>query len=439
MRKNTITQLIQKTAGVSLVCGGFILLLAGPVSAQVGSDYQPSQSVEQIYQDASTSISENLSQFTSASSHLTGCDSCCKNGLGLDRLDLDLGGLDDFDLGGFEPSCCLGEPFSLADELLGTCDRTINFGGWTQFGWHSESNGLFNSHDSRIQNQQSWLWAEKVAEQGCNLDWGFHVDFMYGLDAQDTQAFGGSADDWDADWDNGIYGYAVPQLYVELAQGDWRIKAGKFYTMTGYEVVQATGNFFYSHAYTMYNSEPFTHSGFVATYSVSDDLDVYAGWVAGWDTGLTQFNNGSQFLGGFAYDVSCDTTFTYIVNAGSFGQRQEGYMHSMVLDHKISDCLNYVIQSDLLDTNGGDDHSFGVNQYLIYTVSDCLSYGGRAEWYKFNGSSQYATTFGVNYKPCANVTLRPELRHDWNPSGNRFNGDGKDNFTTVAMDAILTF
>ncbi|MCH7988731.1 MAG: porin [Planctomycetes bacterium] len=238
---------------------------------------------------------------------------------------------------------------------------------------------------------------------------------------------------------SGIYGYAVPQLYVELAQGDWRIKAGKFYTMTGYEVVQATGNFFYSHAYTMYNSEPFTHSGFVATYSVSDDLDVYAGWVAGWDTGLTQFNNGSQFLGGFAYDVSCDTTFTYIVNAGSFGQRQEGYMHSMVLDHKISDCLNYVIQSDLLDTNGGDDHSFGVNQYLIYTVSDCLSYGGRAEWYKFNGSSQYATTFGVNYKAHANLTLRPEIRHDWNPSGNRFNGDGKDNFTTVAMDAILTF
>jgi hypothetical protein len=434
MRNKNMTQLMQKTAGVCLVCGGFILLLAGPASAQVGSSNESSQSSDQIYQDAATSINENLSQFTSTSSCSTGCNGCnrcCNTGLGFDNFDLGLGGL--------EPSCCLGEPFSLADEILGTCDRTINFGGWTQFGWHSESNGLFNSHDSRIQNHQSWLYAEKVAEQGCCLDWGFHIDFMYGLDAQNTQAFGGSGDDWDADWDNGIYGYAVPQLYVELAKDNWRIKAGKFYTMTGYEVVQATGNFFYSHAYTMVNSEPFTHSGFVATYSVSDDLDVYAGWTAGWDTGITQFNNGSQFLGGFAYDIGCDTTFTYIVNSGSFGQREEGYMHSMVMDHKISDCLNYVLQSDLLDTNGGDDHSFGVNQYLIYTVSDCLGYGARVEWYKFNGSSQYATTIGVNYKPCANVILRPELRHDWNPSGNRFNGDGKGNFTTVAMDAIFTF
>ena len=426
MRKNYMTQLIRKTAGIGLVCGGFILLLAGPVSAQVGSSYQSS---DQISQDAGTSINENLVQFAATSNCSTGCNgcnSCCNNGL-------------DLDLGSLAPACCLGEPFSLADEILGTCDRSINFGGWTQFGWHSESNGLFNNHDSRIQNHQSWLFAEKIAEQGCCLDWGFHVDFMYGIDAADTQAFGGSANNWDNDWDNGIYGWAVPQLYLELAKGDWRIKAGKFYTMTGYEVVQATGNFFYSHAYTMYNSEPFTHSGFVATYSVNDDLDVYTGWTAGWDTGFSQFNNGSQFLGGFAYDVGCDTTFTYIVNSGSFGQRQEGYMHSMVVDHKISDCLNYVIQSDVLDTNGGDDHSFGVNQYLIYTVSDCLGYGARMEWYKFDGSSQYAATIGVNYKPCANVVLRPELRHDWNPSGNRFNGDGKDNFTTLAMDAIFTF
>jgi len=412
---------------------GVISMVTVPASAQVGSSYQPPQQSDQIYQDASTSINENLEKFSSTSSCSTGCnscDNCCNNGLGLDNFDLNLGSL--------QPACCLGEPFSLADEIVGTCDRTINFGGWTQFGWHSESNGLFNNHDSRIQNHQSWLWVEKVAEQGCCLDWGFHADFMYGLDAQDTQAFGGSADHWDNDWDNGIYGYALPQMYVELAQNNWRIKAGKFYRLGGYEVVEAPGNFFYSHAYTMIRSAPISQSGFVGTYSVSDDLDVYAGWTAGWDTGYESVNDGSQFLGGFAYDIGCDTTFTYILNAGNFGQREEGTLHSMVLDHKLSDCLNYVLQSDVMDTNN-NDNSFSINQYLLYTVSDCLGYGARAEWWKFDGNSQYAITAGVNYKPCANVILRPEIRHDWNPSGNRFNGDGKGNFTTVAMDAIFTF
>ncbi len=105
MRMNNMTQLIQKTAGVGLVCGGLILLLAGPASAQVGSSYEPSQSSDQIYRDAGTSINENLAKFASTSGCSTGCNgcnSCCNNGLGLDNLDLGLGGLDNLDLGGFD-------------------------------------------------------------------------------------------------------------------------------------------------------------------------------------------------------------------------------------------------------------------------------------------------------------------------------------------------
>ena len=63
---------------------------------------------------------------------------------------------------------------------------------------------------------------------------------------------------------------------------------GHFYTIIGYEVVPATGNFFYSHAYTMYYGEPFTHTGALAEFAVNDQWTVYGGWVNGWDQA---FNN----------------------------------------------------------------------------------------------------------------------------------------------------
>ena len=93
-------------------------------------------------------------------------------------------------------------------------------------------------------------------------------DVRYGR-REDTSLRGGG---WDADpaWDrNGGYGWAIPQLYAEVGYGDFSVKMGHFYTLVGYEVVTAPDNFFYSHALTMFNSEPFTHTGVLATFGVS--------------------------------------------------------------------------------------------------------------------------------------------------------------------------
>ena len=98
------------------------------------------------------------------------------------------------------------------------------------------------------------------------LDWGYRGDILYGVDAQKTQAYGNNSGSWDNSFDNGVYGWAIPQAYAEVAYGDWSVKVGHFFTIIGYEVVPDVGNFFYSHSYTMFNSEPFTHTGILATY-----------------------------------------------------------------------------------------------------------------------------------------------------------------------------
>ena len=352
-------------------------------------------------------------------------------------------------------SCYLfgGDGWDLGDSLF--CeDSGWDIGGWVQVGYTNRSTGLFNDLPNRFNWHQVWLFAEKVADGSEGVGFGGRIDFMYGIDAGDTQAFGNNPGRWDYEngWDRGAgYGYAMPQLYGEMAIGDLSIKAGHFYTLLGYEVVTAPDNFFFSHAFTMYNSEAFTHTGVLATYAASDNVTLYGGWTLGWDTGFDQFGSGNSFLGGASVGVTDNLSVTYILTAGDFGAiGDEGYSHSIVADWAITDKLNYVFQSDLLSVSpigGGHTDTIGVNQYLFYWFNDCLGLGGRAEWWKsdqggFGSDSYYEITGGVNYKPMANLVIRPEVRYQWSPDNNATPAQSivpVDEGAIFGIDAILTF
>jgi hypothetical protein len=321
-----------------------------------------------------------------------------------------------------------------ADNRLG-----IDIGGWTQLGYHNKDSyaDLFNQNEDAIRLHQQWLYAERVADGSNGLDWGFRADLIYGIDADNTQAFGNNPGNWD--FQNGLgpwggYGWAIPQLYAELAYNDLSVIAGHFYTIIGYEVVPAPDNFFYSHAFTMNNSEPFTHTGVLATWGATDNLEIYGGWTAGWDTGFDQFNDGSSWLGGFSYALGENVTFTYVSTYGDFGfignGRDTSYSHSVVVDFSLTERLNYVFQSDMIDADIYD--TVGINQYLFYNLNDCWAFGGRLEWWDNDGVSYNEATFGINYRPHTNLVLRPEVKQEWVP--------GLDLDQTIfGMDMVLTY
>ena len=323
--------------------------------------------------------------------------------------------------------CCdLGDAFDLGDHLF--CpDSGWDLGGWTQFGYHSDNDGVFNTHPGTLDLQQGYLYLEKTADGSRGLGFGGRVDVMYGTDGSNTQAFGNNPGTWDFanGFDYGIYGWALPQAYVEIAYQDLSVKVGHFYTLLGYQVVPATGNFFYSIPYTFNFSEAFTHTGALATYEANDNVTLYGGWTLGWDTGFDQFGSGNSFLGGASVKLTDDLTATYICTAGNLGWiGDNAYTHSFVADWVINDKWEYVGQSDLnsidnsVNAGGGHYDTVGLNQYLFYTVNDCVKAGGRAEWWKADGISLYEAAFGVNVKPHANVLVRPEIRYNWVPGSN---------------------
>ena len=297
----------------------------------------------------------------------------------------------------------------------------FEIGGWLSQGYHNRDNILVNNRRREWNLHQAWLYAGKEASQdSCDWDFGYRADLLYGIDAQDLQAFGnaptGAPSGWDNGWDNGSYGWALPQLYVQFANVDWDVKVGKFFSPFGYEVIGATDNFFYSHSFTMYNSEPFTMSGLLAERKVSDTKSYVVGVTAGWDTGFESNDGGATFIFGSREQLTDNISFAITNSWGDTGVRGSGSLTSAVAEVGLTDSVDYVLQADVL--NLGTNQEFGIVQYLFREINPCLSLGARLEWWKsdqfFTSSrSTYNYTVGANYRHNANLTIRPELRFDW--------------------------
>ncbi|HEV7279845.1 MAG TPA: porin [Pirellulaceae bacterium] len=360
--------------------------------------------------------------------------------------------------GGHGPAC---NPDCESWELMQRSCNGWKVGGWLQGGIYANDRGIrgtsgngpiaFNQLAGEFALHQGWVYLDRELNTDDGFGWGAHADYIYGIDAADTSAFGDAS--WDYTWQTSRdgtrqgYGSAIPQAYGQVGYGDLNVKVGKFFTIMGYEVVQATGNFFYSHAYTMNYGEPFTHTGALAEYKPSDDVTLWGGYTFGWDTGFNNYTDSSTFLGGISYTGIESVTATYTTNFGYFGDGTGSnlggtyypgnagdiWVQSIVIIVDLNDRLQYVAQSDFgsntIETVGGAPGStntwYGANQYLFYTINDCWRAGVRYEWFYDDardsgrsrvgfGENEYQSiTAGLNWTPHTNVTIRPEARWDW--------------------------
>jgi hypothetical protein len=355
----------------------------------------------------------------------------------------------------------LGDPWTLNSVLWDDdpCNPPcFTLGGWTQVGYHNDNDGTFNTRPGVVQLHQQWLYLEKVADGSKGIDFGGRIDVIYGTDGPNTQAFGNDFGKYDFDPHfnySGQYGLAIPQAYGQIAYDKLSVKIGHFFTLQGYEVVAATGNFFYSHALTMNFIEPFTHTGAVATYTASDQLELYGGWVAGWDTGFDRFNGSTAWHGGVKVTPVEDFSVIYTSTAGNLGWIGDGYSQSVIATTNLTDELTSVIGSDLVHTNtgvypagapsGSTFNAISAYNYLIYQVSDHVGVGMRNEWTKVDGISYNSFTAGVNYRPIANVVIRPEYRYNYSAAGDNMPAGGRNplgigvNESIFGIDAILTY
>ncbi|MDR1963066.1 MAG: porin [Planctomycetaceae bacterium] len=335
--------------------------------------------------------------------------------------------------------CTPCEVVSCNPETVCNTKSLWDFGGWLDAGVMANGYGqkdeytngvldpdsgntghLKNAKHASFQINQAWLFLGKRLNQR-GFDIGGRVDFMYGVDGQHFQAAGlGYEPGTGKRWGEGDYYAALPQLYAEVGYKNLSVKVGKFFTPMGLDSSCSPNRFFYTTSYE--NQSYIDFGGVLATWALNKNGAIFGGWVNG-EGNFFDGNNRNAFLGGVSYKVGSRVQVDYSALIGKDEAVRQYFVNSLVARINLNQSWNYAIawllrneKSDLVpNLHFG---RYGVNQEIFYKLNSRWTVGARAEWMKDYSNARgydfdvYAFTLGVNWKPTAFLTIRPEVRYD---------------------------
>ena len=339
-----------------------------------------------------------------------------------------------------------------------------------------------NEKNSFILNLAN-LHFERAPESGlgfvADLDFGETADVVNNTTYFDSTSTG-----------NGTNFFDARQFYltytVPVGSGI-KVQAGRFVTLHGAEVIKAYNNLNYniSNSILFGFAIPFTHTGIMGSYALTDQLTVNLGLVNGWDN-VVDNNDGKSFHGMFTY--APDPKFSIAIS-GTYGPEQSTHavtdnlgntltvhagrskrlMVTTLITVKPTDELtlildhNYGNESDVVPRNGllRTAQWNGAAGYIIYAFTDSLSATLRAEIFADmdgmrtlagevgtipgiapgNQATYYEFTPTLTYKIVDGLLWRNEYRHDESDSKKVF--PHQRNFArgqdTVATELVYTF
>lgn len=342
---------------------------------------------------------------------------------------------------------------------------------------------LFDDRSNEPVFNQAAITLERTLPAGLSaFDWGFKLQGIFGADARWTHSLGLL--------DNTMHETVQPDVleaYLALhlpvlSAGGVDLKLGKFTTLEGAETIDPRSNFFYSHSYIFSFGVPFNHTGALATWHATPQLDLFSGVTRGVNTSIEDNNDSLAFHGDvgltlFNAKLTALAT-THIGPESPDNNRDNRYINDLVITAKVSKNLTSITDVNYLYDEAADATGYSVAQSIVYTISDTFSVGGRGEiWRDENGfyvasfaanddasdalrggamtldrrtvgggrTTYGAVTVGVNIKPpvpkpAASLVIRPELRFDRSLNDTRpFNDSRERNQFTAGIDVILGF
>ncbi len=240
----------------------------------------------------------------------------------------------------------------------------------------------------------------------------------------------------DFDVEEAYLTWAVPDDGPSALKG-LTFKGGKFVTLLGAEVIEPWSNYNYSRSFLFSLAIPFTHTGGLVTYPITDKLSVTGGAVEGWDK-VSSNTNGWSGIGNITYTVN--DMLTLAGNAiggpeqtGKTGNKRE--VGDLVATIKPTSALTLLLNYDY----GHEDHAAlngdsafwqGFALVANYNVTDRASVAARGEWFEDHGGSRtgvmqtlYEGTITGKYLITQHLYGQVEYRHDESAKGDFFPKD----------------
>lgn len=244
------------------------------------------------------------------------------------------------------------------------------------------------------------------------------------------------------------------------------IKAGKFVTLLGYEVIRNYDSFNpnISNSISFGYAIPFTHTGLLVNVPLGSKAAIDLAVVNGWDT-VADNNHSKSLLWGFR--ITPTETFTAYL-AGTYGAEQPDNGHSKramftanavyAATPRLSLVVdgNYGWETDLSGFTEGQRHVdwYGVAGYALLEVTGRTSFHVRAEIFDdpdgvrsgFRapglgpGLTAWEITPTIAYQVTKNLLARVEYRHD-EADKPRFSKQSRlqDGSDTVAAELLFAF
>lgn len=304
---------------------------------------------------------------------------------------------------------------------------------------------------------------------------GYHVELWFG---QDANALGTSLDS-----SGDTIPAAVRQAYITLrtpvggSEIDWKL--GLWDTIIGYEGLSSPSNPNYSHSYG-YNLEPFSHTGILGSYKVTDWLSIqggvandsyFDGYISA-DQGQNLYN--PTILG--AISLTAPDSWGWIKGANftagavhtphNFGDGANSYYAGLTAPTPW-DKLKWGAAFDYLDqqshgapgnVNNYDGSIWAAGLYVSYQLTEKLALNARGEYtdnhavYAPSATTPFPNgvfgkaeelTLDAQYDLWKNVLTRVEVRWDHsNPGTSGYataDGHGRENALMLALQAIYKF
>jgi hypothetical protein len=341
-------------------------------------------------------------------------------------------------------------------------DARLNLFGWFDFGYTTASNGKgilpVETRENRFGNEFLFNQIAVVLERTLdpeNLSFGFRIEPYGGADAALLNPLGSVEKHPDP-----RFGFDFRQLYLSahlpiLTDGGVDVKAGRMYTVIGYESAMAPYRPFYSNDYQWFYAQDGANTGIQTNWHITPQLNWINGVTMGANTFFTERGESDVYYTQINYwlQEAKRTLLSFTLFTGDQAFISAGTWATVIefrIQQNWNKYLTQIIQSDEgweSDVAGlGDTQFQSLYNIFVYHLNCTWDLTNRIEWF---GDAEGARTgfrtayeeitIGADYHPAKFVSLRPEIRWDY-ANDARIWRHGQDHYDlTAAVDCLLKF
>ncbi|OGR86452.1 MAG: hypothetical protein A3A86_06455 [Elusimicrobia bacterium RIFCSPLOWO2_01_FULL_60_11] len=346
--------------------------------------------------------------------------------------------------------------FADAPKISGFVDTTFNY----DLNRPASRTTSMRSFDRKTDN--FLLNNAQVQIDGSKDGIGYMTKLDYGTDASVLKSAGTGADaGLPTPPSTTAVNFEVQEAYLtyKCPVSSVMLKAGKFVTTEGIEVIESKDNFTISRGHLFGLAEPYTHTGIMAGYDIGI-ANLWVGAVNGWDNYVDN-NYGKTLLAKIGLNISPAVQGSFSLLHGAEKNNNTNDARTSIdttwffkpMDKTtIGVQFNYGQEdhtSVATDRLGALGHWYGFGLQPKFDVTDKVFVGGRYEWFSdLDGARTGATHIhqNITLSPGVNLTeslmFRVEYRYNWATASVYEGSDGlfsKSTDSTLASEFIFKF